>query len=141
MSTLIINIFVRLVGLGALVTVYMTIVVPLLGQEGDANIGAGLIGFALVVVAAFVWAFLDARREPGRATFGWWAVVAGLFGVGWLVLTAFAEADESMSVRELIAVDAFLAVFLTGLVLVPAGIGTGIGRSTRSHTGQTPDAG
>lgn len=137
----IISILVRLVCLGALVAAYMTFVVPLLGREGDANIGAGLIGFVLVVVAAFVWALLDARREPGRPTFAWWAVVAGLLGAGWVVLMAFLEADESMSARELIAVDASSAVFVAGLVLVPAGIGTGIGRSTRAtkdETDQTP---
>jgi hypothetical protein len=137
----ILSILVRLVCLAALVAAYLTFVVPLLGREGDANIGAGLIGFVLVVVAAFVWAFLDARREPRRPTLAWWAVVAGLLGAGWVVLMAYQEADESTSVGELIAADAGLAVFVAGLVLVPAGIGTGIGRSTRStkdEADQTP---
>jgi hypothetical protein len=61
----IISILVRLVCLGALVAAYMTFVVPLLGREGDANIGAGLIGFALVVVAAFVWASSTPAASPG----------------------------------------------------------------------------
>ena len=125
-----VSILVRLVGLGVLLGLYMTLVVPRMGEPSDANIGAGLIAFGLVVGAAFVWALLDARRRPDRPTFAWWAAVAVLLGVGWVVLIAVREADESMGVGELLAADAFLVVFLTGLVLVPAGIGTAIGRST-----------
>ena len=81
-----VSIVVRLVGLGVLLGLYMTLVVPRMGEPSEANIGAGLIAFGLVVGAAFVWALLDARRRPDRPTFAWWAAVAVLLGVGWVVL-------------------------------------------------------
>ena len=55
-----VSIVVRLVGMGVLLGLYMTLVVPRMGEPSDANIGAGLIAFGLVVGAAFVWALLDA---------------------------------------------------------------------------------
>ncbi len=96
-------------------------------DQEDANIGAGLIAFGLVVLVSLGWALADGRRHGALPTVVVWAVVAVAFGVLWLLGLATLEADDSMSLGERLRTDAFLAVFTAGLVLAPAGVGAAIG--------------
>jgi cation transport ATPase len=129
----VINILVRLIGLGAVIAAYALLVVPHMGEKGDPNIGAGLIGFALIIVIAFAWALRDARHHPDLATLAWWAVVAVAFAVGWHVLMWAALRDAGTAPRDVLVTEASLMVYIAGFVLVPAGIGTAIGRASRSR--------
>lgn len=100
-------------------------------KEGGANIGAGLLAFAAIAAASFVWALVDARRRELTQTIAIWAIVAAVFSVGWLVVRAVIEADASMSAAELVLHDLFLIPFTAGLVIGPAVVGAAIGQALR----------
>ena len=124
-------IVVRLVVMGAALGAYYASIPALFPDSADANIGAGLIAFGAVVLVSFGWALVDGRRWGASPTAVTWAVVAAVFGVLWLIGLAVLEADDSMSIAERLRVDAGLAVFTAGLVLVPAGLGAALG--AREH--------
>ena len=124
-----IAIVVRLLVLGAALGTYYASIPYLLRDSTDANIGAGLIAFGVVVLVSFGWAVVDGRRRGGSSAMVTWAVVAAAFGLLWLLGLALLEADDSMSMAERLRVDASLAVFTAGLVLVPAGLGAALGDS------------
>lgn len=123
---------VRLVALGAGMAAYYTALPVLFPGSTDANIGAGLLAFGGIVVVSLGWAFADARRRGASSTIPTWAVVAVAFGVLWLVGLATLEADDSMTLVDRLRLDAFLVVFTTGLVLVPAALGAALGDRSRS---------
>ena len=124
-----IAVVVRLVVLGATLGAYYASVPYLFPDSADANIGAGLIAFGAVVLVSFGWAFADGRRRGAAPTAVTWAIVAAVLGALWILGLAVLEADDSMSVAERLRVDASLAVFTAGLVLVPAGLGAALGGS------------
>ena len=130
-----IAIVVRLVVLGVALGCYYAALPLLFPGSTDANIGAGLIAFGVVVLVSFGWALVDARRRGAAPTMLVWAVVAAAFGLLWLLGLALLEADDSMSIAERLRVDAFLAVFTAGLVFVPAGLGAAIGGSAHPSDG------
>jgi hypothetical protein len=123
---------VRLVALGAGMAAYYAALPVLFPGSTDANIGAGLLAFGGIVVASFGWAFADGRRRGASPTVATWAVVAVSFGVLWLLGLASLEADDSMTLVDRLRLDAFLAVFTAGLVLVPAALGAALGDRSRS---------
>lgn len=124
-----IAIVVRLVVLGAALGAYYASIPYLFPDAGDANIGAGLIAFGAVVLVSFGWAVIDGRGRGAASAMVTWAVVAAAFGLLWLLALAVLESDDSMSVAEHLRLDASLAVFTAGLVLVPAGLGAALGGS------------
>ena len=111
-----IAIIIRLVVLGVALSLLLRSAALPLPRSNDANIGAGLIAFGLVVLVSFGWALVDARRRGAAPTMIVWAVVAAAFGLLWLLALALLEADVSMSIAERLRLDAFLAVFTAGLV-------------------------
>jgi Kef-type K+ transport system membrane component KefB len=124
-----IAILIRLVVLGVALSCYYAALPFLFPGSNDANIGAGLIAFGLVVLVSFGWALVDARRRGAAPTMSGWAVVGAACGRVWLRGLALLEAAVRMSIAERLRVDAFLAVFTAGLVFVPAGLGAAIGGS------------
>lgn len=51
------------------------------GEESGANIGAGLIAFAVTAVVSGVWAGYDAGRRPTSLVLRTWVGVAVVFGL------------------------------------------------------------
>jgi len=127
--SLLLRVLVRLVVLALVVTAYMELVVPLMGDPGDPNIGAGLIAFGIVIVVSFVWSVVDGRRRGLPSTVACWAIVAVALSLGWVVLLAVAERDGSMSTRDALSASLGLVPFTIGLVLVPSLVGAAIGQS------------
>lgn len=125
----------RLVVLGVLLTAYYAAMPYLFPGEQDANIGAGLLAFALVALVCGLWGIVDGRARGAATATAIWAVVAVVFGVLWLVGLALVESDDSMTVSERLQVDAFLMVFMGSLVLAPALIGVAIGRALGGASG------
>ena len=123
---------VRLVVMGAGLAAYYAALPALFPGSNDANIGAGLLAFAGIVVVSLGWAFADARRRGTSSTVATWAIVGVTFGVLWLVGLATLEADDSLTLVDRLRLDAFLAVFTAGLVLVPAALGAALGDRSRS---------
>ena len=132
-----VRVVVRLVVMGAALTGYYA-ANPILFPDdgGGANIGAGLIGFGLVVLVSFAWANVDGRRRGAGPTAATWAIVAMAFGLLWLLGLATIEADDSMSLAERVRFDAFLAVWTAGLVFLPAGVGAAVGGTAHRPDGQ-----
>ncbi len=122
---------VRLATLGLALVAYAMVVVPMMTEPGDPNIGAGLIAFAGLVLASFAWSFVDGLRHGARPALGWWFSVAAALAAGWWVVLAAAERDASMSFGELLVADAGLLPFVFLLIAVPCAIGAGTGQALR----------
>jgi hypothetical protein len=105
------------------------------GSEGDANIGLGLLVFGLLPLASLGWAFVDGSRRTFGAVAVMWAAVGCVTAVGWWLALAISEADESMSVAELLAADAGGVAFTFGLIAVPALLGAAVGQAGISRPG------
>lgn len=101
-------------------------------SRGDANIGAGLIVFAVLVVGSFAWALVDGLRE--RTEFGGlalrWAVVA----VAAPVLITLAISLVSRTSPDWVGRPEMFSLwfFLAGTSFVPAVVGAAIGYGSRS---------
>lgn len=127
---------VRLVVMGAALAAYYSAIPFLFPDDGgDANIGAGLIAFGVVVVVSFGWAFVDGRRRGASPTVATWAVVAVAFGLLWLLGLALVEADDSLGLVERLRLDAAMVVFTAGLVFLPAGLGAALGGTAHRPEG------
>lgn len=112
------------------------------GRRGDANIGAGLLGFGLLMASAGLWAALDGSRWPYPRVAITWVSVAALFGVLIPVLVAVAERGTSMRVlrSDLLSVGPFIAVLVAGSALVGGLVGTAFGhRGGRGYAGSSID--
>jgi cytochrome bd-type quinol oxidase subunit 2 len=108
-------------------------------EQGDANIGAGLLLFGLLVVVVAVWAFVDGVRAAGYAqALLPWVVVAAAVGVALPVAVAVTEdLDRDTLVKDLAGTIPFMMV----VVLVPAAIAVAVGRArgaSRSPEHQPP---
>ncbi len=124
----------RVAVLAAVVTAYMTLVVPSMSQPRDANIGAGLIAFGVVIVVTVAWSFVDGRRAGLAPTAIRWAGVAVVFSLGWVVLLAVGDGDTSLGSREAVGAALALIPFTVGLVLVPSLVGAAIGQRLRRES-------
>lgn len=129
--SLLLAVLLRVAVLGAMVTAYMQLIVPLLGEPGDPNIGAGLIAFAMVIVVSFGWSLVDGRGDGFSPTTVRWAIVAVIFSLGWVVLLVVAESDDALTTSEAVGAFVGLVPFTVGLVLAPGLVGAAIGRSLR----------
>lgn len=104
------------------------------GQD-DANIGAGLIVFAVLVVLSFAWALVDGRREetPMGRLLARWGVVAVVVpvlitAVLWVVNRT---APDWSGQPEMFV----LWMFLAAMSFVPAVIGVALGTASRGVSG------
>ncbi len=101
-----------------------------LGQAGGAgaNIGAGLLSFLAIIVAAAIWSFFDARGSGRLAkTLVLWLVVAVLVGIS----AAFGAQGfaTQLDAKVLLSDLSSLSFFVAGLVALPALLGASIGAS------------
>lgn len=103
---------------------------------GGANIGAGLIVFALIAAAAFLWGFVDGRRIPIGILAGVWLAVGATLGLAepFLIAMSDGELDWSVVRSDLVTFVPFDLV----LVGVPAIIGGALGLAARSSTHDHP---
>ncbi|GGU13982.1 hypothetical protein [Nocardioides albus] len=123
------KLFVRLAALlgGSLL---FSIVVTRLFPTEDADIGAGLIFFALLLTVSGLWGLWDgyhASRLP--VVFVRWAVIAVVVGLSGPV-RIWVEEGRDLDVLWSDLVN--LTPLIAGLVLVPAAVGIGIGHSLNS---------
>ena len=132
--SLLLRVLVRLAVLAFVVGAYRELVVPLMSEPGDPDIGAGLIAFGIIIIISFVWSVVDGRRSGLTSTAARWAIVAVVFSLGWVVLLAVAERDGSMSTRDALSASLGLVPFTIVLVLVPSLVGAAIGQSLRRES-------
>lgn len=104
---------------------------------GGANIGAGLIVFALIVVTAFIWGFVDGGRIPISVLAAVWLAVGATLGVAdpFLIAMSGGELDWSVVCSDLVTFVPFDLV----LVGVPAIIGGALGLAARSSASTRPE--
>ncbi len=118
------RILVRAVVLVAGWAAYSGLVFATAERGGGANIGAGLLAFAILALVSALWGFLDARRsdDVGRLAVTWGAVgvVMGLFA------PLVAVVSEPFDARVLALTVLTLLPFIAVLVLVPALAGGGL---------------
>lgn len=115
-----------LVRLAAIVggSLLYSIVVNLFPSE-DANIGAGLLYFGLLVVVSALWGLWDGHHsEALPPVFVRWTVVAIATG---LVFPIRIWSVEGLDFDVLWSDLAILTPFVAGLVLVPAAVGIAVG--------------
>jgi hypothetical protein len=132
---ILVQLAVRLAVMGAALAAYYAAVPFLFPDDGDANIGAGLIAFGVVVVISFGWAYVDGRRRGASPTVVTWAFVAAAFGLMWLLGLALVEADDSLGLGERLLLDFPMVVFTAGLVFLPAGVGAALGGTAHRPVG------
>jgi drug/metabolite transporter (DMT)-like permease len=96
-------------------------------EQGDANIGAGLLLFGLLAVGVAVWAFVDGLRAESYAqALIPWVVVAAAVGVALpLGVTVTEDLDRDTLVKDLAGTIPFMIL----LVLVPAALAVAVGRA------------
>lgn len=102
----------------------------------DANIGAGLLYFGLLVVVSGLWGLWDGHHsEALPPVFVRWTVVAIAVG---LVFPIRIWSVEGLDFDVLWSDLAFLTPFVAGLVLAPAAVGIAIGHALSG--GRSPHA-
>lgn len=111
----------------------------------DANIGAGLFAFAVVIVIAGGWGFLDGRRAgsvggPMRV----WVAVGVVVVLALWVLAVFRRdpADEPLGPEVVIPMGLFFLTLVLAPALVGIALGSAMGGSAMggSATGDQPPA-
>ena len=123
---------VRIVILGVAIASYGALVsVNERGGGTDANIGAGLVGFAGLALFSFGCAVIDGRARSSKDTIMLWSLVAAALSIGRWIVLAIVEADASLGVAEILVADLSLTVFFFGLVLLPASVGALVGDASR----------
>jgi hypothetical protein len=137
MTRLLITVLVRTAVLALGIAAYYLLLPFLFPSEGDANIGAGLLGFALVVVASAVWGLVDGIRRPVTEAWVAWPVVAVLVALLWTVGLTAAEAGSWPGFWDLLGLNLELVPFTTMLVLAPAGIALATGQAIRVQPGRS----
>lgn len=130
-------ILVRFVGLLAVLEGTAYAIMAVSGDDGGANIGAGLIAFAAVLAVAAIWGFVDGRSAPlVPDVLGRWAIVAILVGAASVVVMALGESDGGLEVilSDLLNVSTFVAV----VIGVPAIIGAALGAAVTRPSDNGP---
>lgn len=126
---------IRLAALALGLVAYILVVSNTWGEQGDANIGAGLLAFLLIAGAAFGWAMLDSRRFGSQPAIATWAIVAGGSSACWLAAVGWQAvgAEPSASAGELVGIVLFFIPFTYALVFVPAAAGAAMGQALRRN--------
>lgn len=110
------------------------------GEVVGANIGAGLAGFAALVLGAGFAGAVDGRyRPPLRRVVATWAAVAVLASLGLAVFPQLGpgpSVDVSVYLTDLLTLGWYTAL----LVLVPAVMGAALGDATRPTRSTGPTA-
>lgn len=101
-------------------------------DQQDANIGAGLLAFGLVLVVAVLGGFIDGRRYSLGATVGTWALAGALLGVFATLFIAFEDGQVDWSVFRSDVVG--MVPFFGFLVAIPAMIGGIFGSASSGQT-------
>lgn len=130
----VVAIVVRVLGLAA--ATWLAFWAGNLGYEGvGANIGAGILGFAALILVSLGWSFVDGRRSGRRRqTIGRWLVAGIVIGVlSAFQAQSFAWGEHGIDTTVLLADLRGLAPFTFGLVAVPAVIGTLVGVASRRN--------
>lgn len=102
------------------------------GGDGGANIGIGLLMFALLIAAAGVWGAADGARQAYAQVAVTWVTVAVLMGLLVPVFTYLTESGSSW--RALISDMVQGAPFIAVLITAPALLGGLLGRSTSNRS-------
>jgi hypothetical protein len=102
----------------------------------DANIGAGLIFFGVLLTVSGLWGLWDGYHATSLPpVFVRWAVIAVVVGLSGPFRIWFAEGrDLDVLWSDLLNLTPFVA----GLVLVPAAVGIGIGRALSGRDRSRP---
>lgn len=106
-------------------------------EATDANIGAGLIIFAVLAVGSFLWAFADGWRDPaefGALTLRWVLVCALLPIVTTVVLVVTGGVVPAWGVLEALG----LWFFEFAMAFAPAIAALGLGYAVRASTRPSP---
>lgn len=96
-----------------------------------ANIGAGLLAFALTAGASGGWGFFDGRRMGIDRLAVIWAVTGILMGV--MVTVFIAVTDGGIDWRVLASDMLFLVPFIATVMAGPAVLGGAVGVSSVRH--------
>lgn len=136
---IIVPILVRAVALAAVWALF-SLFLPGRGdnQEG-ADIGAGVLGFALLFAVAAGWGVFDGRRRAYAQVALIWVPVAVLVGLLVPVLVSLAEPGFSQRVQvllsDLLGVGPFIAALVGGSALTGGIVGRGLRSSRRDNQG------
>ena len=96
-------------------------------EDGGANIGVGLLLFALLTLVAGAWGAVDGARQAYDRVVITWVAVALLMAV---LVPLFTYLRESGSAWRVLLVDlAQLGPFIAVLITVPALVGALLGRA------------
>lgn len=97
----------------------------------DANIGAGLLAFALAGLVALAWCVVEGRRHGMLIG----VLVAVLAGVAWTILTpvwvGLAEGGAASDVSVMFNDFLIVMPLMVGLVAAPGTVGALIGQALR----------
>jgi membrane protease YdiL (CAAX protease family) len=110
----------------ALLAVVVAFGTTLLSDDGTANIGAGLLAFLAVIIAAFVWGLRDARRDPLGQVLLRWVLVGVVVGLAVAVLPQVGS-DEFFSVSTYLSDVPYSATFGFALTLTASALGAAVG--------------
>lgn len=99
----------------------------------DANIGAGLLAFAVASVAALAWCGVESYRAGLTLGLIIAVVSAMTYAAATLAFLAAGAAADSESFVEALLLDLGLGGFLAGLVAGPGAVGAILGHSARSQ--------
>lgn len=129
------KLFVRLAALLGATLLYGFAAENLFPTE-DANIGAGLIYFALLLAVSGIWGLWDGyHAKVLPPVFVRWALIAGVVGLGGPFRTWLEEGrDFGVLWSDLWNLTPFIA----GLVLAPAAVGIAIGYALDSGSRSLP---
>lgn len=113
------------------ITATFSVVFRLLPDEGDgANIGAGLLVFAVLWAMCLVWSLFDARKHGFGVALLTWAIVGLLIGIGFPLSIAVGDGEWDGAV-VLSDLSFFIPFWLSSMAVLAA-IGAAIGQSTRT---------
>lgn len=101
-------------------------------DQQDANIGAGLLAFGLVLVVAVVGGFIDGRRFSLGGTVMTWVLAGALLGVFVALFTALEGGGVDWSAFR--SDVAGMVSFFAFLVAIPSMIGGIFGSASSGHT-------
>lgn len=112
------------------------------GPQVGANIGIGLLFFALLIGASAIWAFLDGRSgTPIRRLLLRWVIVAVAMGVVSVLMIFVREGGFPPNSADLTVLGSDLVQlvpFQTGLVLLGALPGAALGTASAPRKASSP---